>query len=141
MDALELCYMSATQLAAEIRAKAVSPVEVVTEILARIDSLEPTLNAFATLTPELALEAARTAEKAVMAGDALGELHGIPVTIKDLTLTAGIPTQRGSNIFSGYTIAEDRQQRFIRSASRFSLTPDVNYGICGFRVALAPTID
>ncbi len=107
MDALELCYMSATELATAIRAKAVSPVEVVTAILARIDSLEPTLNAFATLTPERALDAARLAEKAMMAGDRLGELHGVPVTIKDLTMTAGIPTQRGSKIFSGYTPETD----------------------------------
>ena len=107
MDDLELCYMSATELATAIRAKAVSPVEVVTAILARIDSLEPTLNAFATLTPERALDAARLDEKAMMAGDRLGELHGVPVTIKDLTMTAGIPTQRGSKIFSGYTPETD----------------------------------
>ena len=91
MDALDLCYLPATELAAAIRTKAVSPVEVVTAILARIDLLEPTLNAFATLTPERALDAARFAEKAVMAGDTLGELHGVPVTIKDLTMTAGSP--------------------------------------------------
>jgi len=107
MDALDLCYMPATELAAAIRAKDVSPVEVVIAILARIDSLEPQLNAFATLTPELALDSARLAEKAVMAGDLLGELHGVPVTIKDLTMTAGIPTQRGSKIFSGYTPEND----------------------------------
>jgi aspartyl-tRNA(Asn)/glutamyl-tRNA(Gln) amidotransferase subunit A len=107
MDALDLCYLPATELAAAIRTKAVSPVEVVTAILARIDLLEPKLNAFATLTPERALDAARFAEKAVMAGDTLGELHGIPVTIKDLTLTAGIPTQRGSKIFAGDIPATD----------------------------------
>ena len=103
MADIDLCYMPATELAAAIRAKAVSPVEVVTAVLARIDSLEPSLNAFATLVPELAMDAAKSAEKALMNGDTVGALHGIPVTIKDLTLTAGIPTQRGSRIFAGST--------------------------------------
>ncbi len=91
MDALDLCYMPATELAAAIRTKAVSPVEVVTAILARIELLEPKLNAFATLTPERTLDAARFAEKAVMAGDTLGELHGIPVTHQGPDADGGDP--------------------------------------------------
>ena len=98
---LDLCFMPATALAAEIRAKTVSPVEVVSAILAQVEALEPKLNAFATFTPECALEAAKAAEKSVLAGEILGDLHGVPVTIKDLTSTAGIPTQRGSKILAG----------------------------------------
>jgi aspartyl-tRNA(Asn)/glutamyl-tRNA(Gln) amidotransferase subunit A len=103
MDDLDLCFMPATVLVRAIRAKEVSPVEVTAAVLARIEALEPKLNAFATFTPELALAAARTAEKAVTAGAELGDLHGVPVSIKDLTLTAGIPTQRGSRILAGDT--------------------------------------
>jgi aspartyl-tRNA(Asn)/glutamyl-tRNA(Gln) amidotransferase subunit A len=102
MNDLDLCFMPATELATAIRAKTVSPVEVVSVILAHIEALEPKLNAFATFTPERALEAAKAAEKSVLAGEILGDLHGVPVTIKDLTSTAGIPTQRGSKILAGH---------------------------------------
>lgn len=107
MNDLDLCFMPATELAAAIRAKTVSPVEVVTAVLARIEALEPHLNAFATLTPERALDAAKSAEKSVMAGDVLGAIHGVPVSIKDLTSTAGIATQRGSKILAGHIPATD----------------------------------
>ncbi len=107
MGDLDLCFMPATELVSAIKAKKVSPVEVVSAVLARIDALDPELNAFATLTPELALDAARAAEKSVVAGEQLGDLHGVPVTIKDLTSTAGIPTQRGSRILAGQIPATD----------------------------------
>lgn len=107
MNDLDLCYMPATDLALAIKAKKVSPVEVVNAVLARIESLEPKLNAFATLTPDLALDAAKVAEQSVMAGEDLGDLHGLPVTIKDLTSTAGIPTQRGSKILAGHIPTTD----------------------------------
>ena len=101
MGDLDLCFMPATELVSAIKAKKVSPVEVVSAVLARIDALDPELNAFATLTPELALEAARAAEKSVVAGEQLGDLHGVPVTIKDLAYTKDLPTQRGSWIDKG----------------------------------------
>ena len=107
MDDTDLCFMSATELASAIRAKKVSPVEVTNAVIARIEALEPKLNAFATFTPELALDAAKQAEKSVTSGAALGDLHGVPVTIKDLTSTAGIPTQRGSRILTGDIPAVD----------------------------------
>ncbi|MCZ6644376.1 MAG: amidase family protein, partial [Gammaproteobacteria bacterium] len=107
MDDLDLCFMSATELAPAIRAKKVSPVEVTRAVIARIEALEPKLNAFATFTPELALDAAQIAEKSVTSGARLGDLHGVPVTIKDLTLTAGVATQRGSKIMAGDIPAVD----------------------------------
>lgn len=107
MDDLDLCFMPATELASAIKAKSISPVEVVTAVLARIEALEPTVNAFATVTAERALEAAKAAEKSVLNGDTLGDLHGVPVTIKDLTSTAGIPTQRGSKILAGHIPGTD----------------------------------
>ncbi|MBV9785717.1 MAG: amidase [Acidisphaera sp.] len=107
MNETDLCYLPATDLAALIREKQISPVEVVQTVLARIEALEPQLNAFATLTPERAVEDARRAEAALMGGDALGPLHGIPVTIKDLIITKDIPTERGSHTCKGSVPDED----------------------------------
>ncbi|MEX2650681.1 MAG: amidase family protein [Alphaproteobacteria bacterium] len=101
MDATELCFTPATALAPMIRRKEISPVELIDAVLARIEALEPRLNAFATLTAESARVAARAAEAAVMKGGTLPPLHGIPVTIKDLAQTAGVKTERGSYIFKG----------------------------------------
>ena len=79
----DLCYMPATALAAAIRAKKLSPVELVRAVLARLDETNDRINAFCTLTEEDATRAARQAENAVMRGDRLGILHGLPVSIKD----------------------------------------------------------
>ncbi|MDP6884416.1 MAG: amidase family protein, partial [Rhodospirillales bacterium] len=101
MNATELCFTPATELAGLIGTKKISPSEVMEAVLARIEALEPRLNAFAHLTADAARAAAREAEDAVVRGAALGPLHGIPVTIKDLTLTAGVPTERGSHAYKG----------------------------------------
>ena len=101
MDATELCFTPASELAGLIRAREVSPVELIDAVLARIESLEPRLNAFAYLGASASRAAAREAEAAIVRGDALGPLHGIPVTIKDLTPTAGVPTERGSHTHVG----------------------------------------
>ena len=96
----ELCFTPATELARRIRDKAVSPVEITRAVLERVERLNPKLNAICTLTAESALDAARAAEFAVMRGDHLGPLHGIPVTIKDLAMTRGVRTMAGSHVFS-----------------------------------------
>ena len=98
---------SATSMAADIAAKRISPVEVTTAILGRIARLNPALNAFAHLDGDGALAAARSAEAAVVRGDALGPLHGVPVTIKDMMGVKGLPTARGSNILAGDIATED----------------------------------
>ena len=94
-------YMDATEMAALIRSKQLSPVEVAQSHLDRIEVVNPKLNAILTLVAERALEAAKAAEAAVMAGAELGPLHGVPFTAKDALDTAGVPTQRGSLIFKG----------------------------------------
>src|ERR1700757_678904 len=96
----ELVYSDATKLAELIRTKEVSPVEVVEAHLDRITSVDPKINAIVTVADGV-LEAARAAEAAVLAGDQLGPLHGVPFTVKDSIDTAGVPTQRGSPIFKG----------------------------------------
>lgn len=103
----ELCWLPATELVALIRSKKVSPVEVTEAVLARIERLNPVLNAFCTLTPELARSAAKEAEIAVMKGEPLGRLHGVPVSVKDLVFTRGVRTTGGSRIYADFIPEED----------------------------------
>ena len=99
MNPTDLCYTPATELLSLIRAKALSPVELCRALLDRIERLNPTLNACCAVTAETALETARRAEQAAARGEALGPLHGIPFTIKDLVFTRGVRTMSGSFIF------------------------------------------
>jgi len=99
MDTTELCFTPATELAAAIRRRQLSPVEVVDAVLARIEALNPQLNAFLAIDGEGARTAARAAEAAVMQGEALGLLHGLPVSIKDLEPTAGLRCTYGSKFY------------------------------------------
>ena len=100
MNATDLCYTPASQLAGLIRAKQLSPVELTRAVLDRTERLNPVVNAFCTLTADAALQAARAAEEAVMKGGSLGPLHGLPFSIKDLHLTKGVRTMSGSFIFA-----------------------------------------
>jgi Asp-tRNA(Asn)/Glu-tRNA(Gln) amidotransferase A subunit family amidase len=103
----DLCFMPATALAAAIRTKRVSPLELVNAVYARIHQINPRINAFCTLSEEQAHRAAKDAEAAVMRGDRLGALHGVPVSIKDLFLTRGVRTMYGSRIRENYVPEED----------------------------------
>jgi aspartyl-tRNA(Asn)/glutamyl-tRNA(Gln) amidotransferase subunit A len=103
---LEIVYADAAKLAELIRTREVSPVEVVKAHLDRIEAVDPKINAIVTIA-DGALDAARKAEAAVLAGDELGPLHGVPFTAKDSIDTAGVMTQRGSPIFKGRTPEAD----------------------------------
>jgi aspartyl-tRNA(Asn)/glutamyl-tRNA(Gln) amidotransferase subunit A len=103
----DFTYCSAADLAAMIRAKAVSPVEVIRATLERIEYAQPILNAFITVAADQALTAARQAEDRVMSGAALGPLHGVPFSVKDLVPTAGVRTTYGSIIFKDYVPRSD----------------------------------
>lgn len=92
--------MDASELAALIARGDLSPVEVVEAHLQRIAEVDPKVNAIVTLA-ESALAAAKQAEQAVLAGETLGPLHGVPFTVKDSLDTAGVLTQRASPIFKG----------------------------------------
>jgi Asp-tRNA(Asn)/Glu-tRNA(Gln) amidotransferase A subunit family amidase len=107
MTGTDLCSLSATELAASIRARKVSPVDAVRQSLARMDRVQPILNAFAFVYPEEALEKARAAEAAVMRGEEIGPLHGVPIAIKDFTPTKGKRTTRGSYAFEHWVPEED----------------------------------
>src|SRR5438105_11978170 len=92
----DIAYTSAAELAALIAQRVVSPVELVDIVLDRIERTQPTLNAFITVCADDARAAAKEAEAAVMRGDALGPLHGVPFAVKDLVNTAGLRTTFGS---------------------------------------------
>jgi aspartyl-tRNA(Asn)/glutamyl-tRNA(Gln) amidotransferase subunit A len=107
METNEICRMSAVELAALIRSKQISPVEVVDAVLARMERLEPHLHAFCTPTPDLAREAAKRIEQSIVRGDAVGTLAGVPVSIKDLIFTKGVRTVSGSIAYRDFVPDED----------------------------------
>jgi Asp-tRNA(Asn)/Glu-tRNA(Gln) amidotransferase A subunit family amidase len=108
MGSEDLCWMPAAELAAAIKRKKVSPVEVVRAVLARIERLNPILNAFVTLTADQAVKDARAAERAVTRkGAKLGPLHGVPFSTKDLVITKGIRTTFGTPLYRDNVPAED----------------------------------
>ncbi len=90
------CSMSATELVSLYRAKRLSPVEATQAVLDRIDEINPVLNAFCYLDPAFALASARESEARWMKGEPRGLVDGVPTSIKDLLLTRGWPTLRGS---------------------------------------------
>lgn len=103
----ELWFMPAGELAVAIRTKRLSPIEVTEAVLARIEKVNPTLNAFCTVTADVARAQAKAAEAAVMRGDTLGPIHGVPFSVKDLVITKGIRTTWGSKIYADHVPAED----------------------------------
>jgi aspartyl-tRNA(Asn)/glutamyl-tRNA(Gln) amidotransferase subunit A len=107
MDAEALCFLPATELANLIRTKQLAASELIEIVLARIAAFEPAVNAFATLTEEAALRAAAEADRNLLSGHEIGPLHGVPVTIKDLTQTAGILTEYGSHLRAGFVPEQD----------------------------------
>src|SRR5438874_5459609 len=100
-------WRSACDIAELIRAKKLSPVEATEAALARIDALDPTLNACCLVAAEQARAAAREAEIAVTKGEPLGPLHGVPVSIKDVLFTRGLTTTGGSRLFADHVPDED----------------------------------
>ena len=92
----KLCFTPAADLARMMRTREVSPVEVAHAVIHRIQRFDRTVNAFSQFIPELVLNAAREAERALMAGEETGVLHGVPVTVKDLFDLEGFVTESGS---------------------------------------------
>ena len=95
----ELCALTAVEMAARIRRRELSAVEVMEAHLARIERVNPRINAIVTLVPERALADATRADTLQARGGPLGPLHGLPVAHKDLVATAGIRTTYGSPMY------------------------------------------
>ncbi|VVP79819.1 amidase [Pseudomonas fluorescens] len=97
----EIAEMSGVELLAQYRDKRLSPVEVTEDVLARIERFNPQVNAYCHVDPQGALDAARASEQRWFKGQPCGALDGVPASIKDLTLTRGMPTRKGSKTTSG----------------------------------------
>jgi aspartyl-tRNA(Asn)/glutamyl-tRNA(Gln) amidotransferase subunit A len=129
----KLIYSDATKLAELIRTREVSPVEVMKAHLDRIEAVNPRVNAIVTIA-DSALHSAQEAEAAVLRGDELGPLHGVPFTVKDSIDTAKVLTQRGSPIFRGRTPKTDATSvARMKKAGGILLAktnlPEFSYGI------------
>src|SRR5690606_17412564 len=102
-----LVSLSAVELRRLIGARQVSPVELLEACIERIAQVNPYINAVTATAYERAREEARQAERAVLAGQPLGLLHGLPLGVKDLEPTAGVLTTYGSPLYRGHVPAED----------------------------------
>jgi amidase len=98
----DLHYATLLEAADAIKSRKVSPVELTRAMLDRIAKLEPQLYSYATVTPELALAQAKRAEEEIAQGKSRGPLHGVPIAVKDLCYTAGIPTAAGMAIHANH---------------------------------------
>ncbi|MGO9628946.1 MAG: amidase [Xanthobacteraceae bacterium] len=139
-----LVRQSARELARLIRTRAVSPLDVLDAHLDAIEALNPKLNAIITLAAEQAREGARRAEDAVMKGEPLGALHGLPIGVKDITQTAGIRTTFASPLLKDHVPSEDEEVvRRLKAAGAIVLaktnTPEFACGANTNNVLFGPT--
>jgi amidase len=139
-----LLRMSARELVRLIASRKISPLEVLDAYLEAIEALNPQINAIVTLAAEQARDAARSAERAVMKGEALGALHGLPIGVKDITPTAGIRTTYASPLYKDYVPAEDAEAvRRLKAAGAIVVaktnTPEFAAGANTTNVLFGPT--
>src|SRR5690242_8197782 len=92
----DVLYLTVEELGKQIKSRKLSPVELTQAYLDRAKKVGPQLNAYATLTPDLALKQAKQAEAEINAGKYRGPLHGIPYAAKDLLAVPGYPTTWGA---------------------------------------------
>lgn len=102
-----LCFLTIGELSRLIEKKEVSPVDVTATFLERIDQLDGQINAYITVLQHEATKSSQEAERAILSGNYLGPLHGVPIAVKDLFLTKGIRTTAGSKILANFLPEED----------------------------------
>jgi aspartyl-tRNA(Asn)/glutamyl-tRNA(Gln) amidotransferase subunit A len=107
MPGEEIFYLSVSDLAKRIETKKLSPVELTQAYLDRSEKFGPRFNAYARLTPEIALEQAKAAEKEIQHGHYRGPLHGIPYAAKDLLAVKGLPTTWGAKPYANQVFDYD----------------------------------
>jgi Asp-tRNA(Asn)/Glu-tRNA(Gln) amidotransferase A subunit family amidase/enoyl-CoA hydratase/carnithine racemase len=108
MPEADPCFWPLSRLRTAFRARELSPVELTRRYLERIDAYDPALHSYITVTPELALEQARTAERRFARADGpLPLLLGVPISIKDLFDVQGVPTSLGSRVYAGSLAEQD----------------------------------
>ena len=138
MEKKGIPYLSATELSRLIASREVSPVEATEAYRERIDALDFKFNAYLNVCREGALRAAREAEQAILRGNRLGPMHGIPVAVKDQLWTAGVRTTGGTPIMADFLPTEDATAvANLKSAgavllgktnlTEFALAPSIRY--------------
>jgi amidase len=134
--------LTALELAAAVRGREVAPTEVLDHTLERADRLGARVGAFVTLAPDLAREQAEAVEKAVLAGDDLAALAGVPCPIKDLAMVAGVPFTAGSAALAGTVApADDGVVSLLRAAGTLMIgkTTTPEFGLpCYTEPEIAP---
>jgi amidase len=142
----DLCFRTATELAAMIRRREVSALELMQAHIAQIERINPRLNAIVTFHPERSLEAARAADRRQARGEPLGILHGLPTAHKDLVMTKGVRTTWGSPIYRDFVpdvdaLLVERQ----RDAGAISVgktnTPEFGAGSQTFNAVFGATLN
>jgi Asp-tRNA(Asn)/Glu-tRNA(Gln) amidotransferase A subunit family amidase len=103
----DFTFLSALSMAEQVRKKQISPVELVEAHLAKIEKLNPKLNAFVQVDAERARQSAQDAESAVMNGAQLGPLHGVPISIKSSLSVAGLRCEAGTRLRAGFVAQQD----------------------------------
>jgi aspartyl-tRNA(Asn)/glutamyl-tRNA(Gln) amidotransferase subunit A len=131
----DLLFTPAVKAAALIRAKKLSPVEYLDTVLNAAEKANPKLNCFRAVMAEDARRDAKKAEDAVMRGDPLGPLHGVPISVKDLVDVKGVPTRHGSAIFADNppAVADDILVKRLRDAGAiiFAKATTPEFGVKG----------
>jgi len=143
---MDICDRSAIELAQLIRNRTLSARDVVAAHLARIDAVNPAVNAIVTLAADQALAAARAADERLARGEPAGPLHGLPIAHKDLLPTAGIRTTFGSPIFRDHVPAEDAPLvARLKAAGAITVgktnTPEFGAGSQTFNPVFGPTLN
>ncbi|RKF48915.1 amidase family protein [Paraburkholderia fungorum] len=119
----EIFMLSAAQLVAGFQQRSLSPVEVMCAVLDRVTKLDPVVNAFCALDEEGAMSAAGEAERRWMRGKPCGPLDGVPVSVKDLVVVAGLPTRHGS-----WTTSPDRENADAPAVARLRYAGAIPFG-------------
>ena len=143
-DAADVCFLPAIEIVRSIADRERSAAEVMEAHLARIEAVNPTLNAIVTLLPEEARRGAAAADAAVARGETLGPLHGLPVAHKDLTWTKGIRTTFGCRAFERFVPDEDALiVERLRAAGAITIgktnTPELGAGSQTFNAVFGAT--
>jgi aspartyl-tRNA(Asn)/glutamyl-tRNA(Gln) amidotransferase subunit A len=144
MGDIELCGLTLVEASRALRGGALSPLELTRAYLDRIDAHNPTLNAYITVTADRALADARRATEELVAGRSRGALHGVPIGLKDLYETAGIPTTGGAKIHADHVpVGDCTVARLLREAGTILLgklnTHEYAYGVTTNNPHFGPT--
>ena len=142
----DICALSAVELARLIRAGQLSSREVVGAFLARIDRVNPSVNAIVTLAADRAMERAAAADEALAGGDAVGPLHGLPIAHKDLQPTRGMRTTFGSPLYRDFVPDDDSLLvERVRNAGAIAIgktnTPEFGAGSQTFNPVFGATLN